>query len=71
MTTVVEAVYEQGWLKPVKPLLLPEHSRVQLTLTVEAAEDGRRQEWLIQSERSLMRVWDNPADDVFNVLLKK
>ena len=71
MTTVVEAVYEQGWLKPLKPLLLPEHSRVQLTLTVEAAEDGGRPEWLIQSERSLMRVWDNPADDVFNALLKK
>ena len=71
MTTVVEAVYEQGWLKPLKPLLLAEHSRVQLTLTVEAAEDGGRQEWLIQSEPSLMRVWDNPADDVFNVLIKK
>ena len=56
MTTVVEAVYEQGWLKPLKPLLLPEHSRVQLTVTAEAAEDGGRQEWLIQSERSLMRV---------------
>jgi predicted DNA-binding antitoxin AbrB/MazE fold protein len=71
MKTVVEAVHEQGWLKPLKPPLLPEHSRVQLTLTAEADEDGGRQEWLIQSERSLMRVWDNPADDVFNVLLKK
>ena len=71
MTTVVEALYEQGWLKPVKPLLLPEHSRVQLTLTAEAAEDGGRPEWLIQSERSLMRVWDNPADDVLNLLIKK
>ncbi len=71
MKTVVEAVHEQGWLKPLKPLLLPAHSRVQLTLTAEAAEDGGRQEWLIQSERSLMQVWDNPADDVFNVLLKK
>ena len=71
MKTVVEAVHEQGWLKPLKPLLLPAHSRVQLTLTAEAAEDGGRQEWLFQSERSLMQVWDNPADDVFNVLLKK
>ena len=71
MTTVVEAVYEQGWLKPLKPLLLPEHSRVQLTVTAEAAEDVGRQEWLIQSERSLMQVWDNPTDDVFNGLLKK
>jgi hypothetical protein len=55
----------------LKPLLLPEHSRVQLTLTVEAVEDGGRPEWLIQSERSLMQVWENPADDVFNVLIKK
>ena len=71
MKTVVEAVHEQGCLKPLKPLLLPEHSRVQLTLTAEAAEDGGRQEWLIQSKRSLMRVWDNPADDVLNLLIKK
>jgi predicted DNA-binding antitoxin AbrB/MazE fold protein len=71
MKTVVEAVHEQGWLKPLKPPLLPEHSRVQLTLTAEAAEDGGRPEWLIQSERSLMRVWDNPADDVLNLLIKK
>jgi predicted DNA-binding antitoxin AbrB/MazE fold protein len=71
MTTVVEAVYEQGWLKPLKPLLLPEHSRVQLTLTAEDVEDVERQEWLIQSERSLKQVWDNAADDVFNALLKK
>jgi hypothetical protein len=35
------------------------------------AEDGGRPEWLIQSERSLMQVWENPADDVFNVLIKK
>jgi hypothetical protein len=55
----------------LKPLLLPEHSRVRFTLTVEAAEDGGRPEWLIQSERSLMRVWDNPADDVLNLLIKK
>jgi uncharacterized pyridoxamine 5'-phosphate oxidase family protein len=55
----------------LKPPLLPEHSRVQLTLTAEAVEDVERQEWLIQSERSLKQVWDNPADDVFNVLLKK
>jgi predicted DNA-binding antitoxin AbrB/MazE fold protein len=71
VTTILEAVYEQGWLKPVKPLSLPEHSRVQLTLTSEAAEDVGRHEWLMQSERSLTQVWDNPADDVFHVLLKK
>lgn len=71
MTTVVDAVYEQGWLKPLKPLLLPEHARVQLTLTAETAADVERNEWLAQSERALMKVWDNPADDVFNELLQK
>jgi predicted DNA-binding antitoxin AbrB/MazE fold protein len=71
MKTVVEALHEEGWLKPLKPPLLSEYSRVQLTLTAEAVEDVERQEWLIQSERPLKQVWDNPADDVFNVLLKK
>lgn len=71
MTTVVDAVYEQGWLKPLKPLLLPEHVHVQLTLTAETADGVERQEWLDQSERTLMKVWDNSADDVFNELLQK
>ena len=71
MTTVVDAVYEQGWLKPLKPLLLPEHARVQLTLTEETSEGVERREWLAQSERTLMKVWDNSADDVFNELLQR
>ena len=71
MTTVVDAVYERGWLKPLKPLLLPEHARVQLTVTAETADSTERQEWLVQSERTLLRVWDNPADDVYNELLQK
>jgi predicted DNA-binding antitoxin AbrB/MazE fold protein len=71
MTTVVDAVYEQGWLKPLKPLLLPDHARVQLTLTAETANDVERQEWLAQSERTLMKIWDNSADDVFNELLQR
>jgi len=71
MSTTLGAVYELGWLKPLKPLSPPEHSRVPLTLTSEVAEDVGRQEWRLHSERSLMPVWDNPADDVFHVLLKK
>jgi predicted DNA-binding antitoxin AbrB/MazE fold protein len=33
MTIIVEAVYENGMLKPTEPLPLKEHERVQLTLT--------------------------------------
>ncbi len=70
MTTVVDAVYEQGWLKPLTPLVLPEHARVQVTVTSEISDDVGRQEWLTQSERTLVKVWDNPADDIYNELLK-
>ncbi|MFM7805611.1 MAG: antitoxin AF2212-like protein [Verrucomicrobiota bacterium] len=69
MSTTLGAVYEQGWFKPLKPLSSPEHSRVPLTF--EVAEDEGPREWRLHSERSLMPVWDNPADDVFHVLLKK
>ncbi|MCX6935951.1 MAG: plasmid stability protein [Verrucomicrobia bacterium] len=34
-------------------------------------EPKERQVWLDASEQSLMRVWDNPEDDVYNELLKK
>jgi predicted DNA-binding antitoxin AbrB/MazE fold protein len=32
MTLTVEAVYENGVLKPVEPLTLKEHARVQITI---------------------------------------
>jgi predicted DNA-binding antitoxin AbrB/MazE fold protein len=33
MSTVVEAVYENGILKPAMPLALPEGTRVRVTIT--------------------------------------
>lgn len=36
MSTVVEAVYENGMLKPVQPLSLPEGMRVRLTIAPAA-----------------------------------
>lgn len=36
MTLQLEAVFEDGVLRPVEPLSLPEHERVKLTLTTEA-----------------------------------
>ena len=32
MTLTVEAIYENGVLKPAKPLPLPEHAKVQITV---------------------------------------
>jgi hypothetical protein len=34
-------------------------------------ESDEREAWLKKSEFNLTKVWDNPADDVFNELLDK
>ena len=67
MTTTVEAIYENGKLLLSQPLALPEKSHVRVTIE----SDPERDAWLKLSETSLMSVWDNEADDVFNELLKK
>jgi len=67
MSTAIEAIYENGMLRPLQPLGLPEHARVHLS--VEAIRDADRETWLAQSERRLREVWDNGPDDVFNELL--
>jgi predicted DNA-binding antitoxin AbrB/MazE fold protein len=67
MTVKTEAIYENGVLRPLSPLALPEHARV--LLAVDDLSDDERVEWLAQSERRLMGVWDNAGDDVFNDLL--
>jgi predicted DNA-binding antitoxin AbrB/MazE fold protein len=63
----MEAIYENGVLRPLSPLTLPEHARVRLA--VDDLRDDERSEWHAQSERRLKAVWDNSADDVFNDLL--
>jgi predicted DNA-binding antitoxin AbrB/MazE fold protein len=67
MTTTVVAIYENGKLLLAKPLSLPEKSRVRVTIE----SDAEREAWLKLSEESLVKVWDNDADDVFNELLEK
>lgn len=70
MTTAVEAIYEDGLLRPLQPLHLPEHARVRVS--VETLEnDAERKAWLAQSERRLGEVWKNDGDDVFNELLAR
>lgn len=33
--------------------------------------ESERQIWLAESEAALAKTWDNPADDVFNLLLEQ
>jgi carbonic anhydrase len=34
-------------------------------------DQDERRDWLQASEQGLMKVWDNPQDDVYNELLQK
>jgi len=70
MTTAVEAIYEDGMLRPLQPLSLPEHTHVRLSVET-LPDDPDRIAWLAQSERRLREFRDNDADDVFNELLTR
>ncbi len=70
VTTAIDAVYEGGLLRPLQPLSLPEHAHVRISVETLPI-DAERTEWLNQSERRLLEVWDNDADDVYNELLTR
>jgi predicted DNA-binding antitoxin AbrB/MazE fold protein len=68
MARRLEAVYEQGILRPLKPLDLAEHQRVHLTIDEGAARlswespepmNGRREElqWLAQESAAYAGEW--------------
>ncbi|HXD01008.1 MAG TPA: antitoxin AF2212-like protein [Verrucomicrobiae bacterium] len=72
MTTTVEAIYEGGKLVLPNPLPLPDKAHVMVTIETQMpGSDAERAAWLTASEQSLMKAWDNSADDIFNELLKK
>ncbi len=70
MNVAIKAIYEGGKLRPLEPLKLAEHTVVHISLET-GTDDAERREWLAQGERSLMKTWDNEADDVYNALLTK
>lgn len=67
MSITLDAIYENGLLRPLSPLSLPEHTRVRVSL--EDGTDAERPEWIAESQRRLTAVWDNDGDEVFNELL--
>lgn len=69
-STVRNTVYEGGLLRPLQPLPLPEHTQVRISVETLPI-DAERTEWLNQSKRRLLAVWDNDADDVYNELLSR
>ena len=73
MTTILEAIYENGKLVLSQPLPLPENAHVRVTIETQDASisDIDRTAWLKLSEQALLQTWNNTADDVFDELLKK
>jgi predicted DNA-binding antitoxin AbrB/MazE fold protein len=74
MTSTVEAIYEAGVFRPLTALPLQEHALVRLVVHVPEGSaplgaDLERAEWLKQSELTLLQVWSNNEDDVYNALL--
>ena len=70
MQTAIEAIYENGMLRPLQPLALADNTRVMVSVET-LGNNTERSAWLAQSERRLCEVWDNEADDVFNELLAR
>jgi predicted DNA-binding antitoxin AbrB/MazE fold protein len=75
MTTTVEAIYENGVFRPLTALPLEEHAAVRLAVhsfenTSKSTNLGRS-EWLRQGELTLLKVWENDEDVVYNALLTK
>ena len=68
MSVSIRAIYEGGNLRLLEPLELPEHTVVRIAVET-GPEDAERQEWLNQGQRSLMAIWENECDDVYNALL--
>ena len=75
MTTTVEAIYENGVFRPLAAIGLQEHANVCLVVHSldESQESAKaeKSEWQRQSELTLLKVWENNEDDVYNALLTK
>jgi hypothetical protein len=51
---------------------LPDQAHVRVAVQTNAtASDTERAEWTSASQAALLKIWDNPADEVFNELLTK
>lgn len=73
MSQTVEAIYENGIIRPLQPLDLPDQAyvRVSVEAVADGGADAERAAWLAQSERALTREWDNDPDDIYNELFSQ
>jgi predicted DNA-binding antitoxin AbrB/MazE fold protein len=58
MGKTLAAVYENGVLRPLEPLLLREQQRV--TVTVEESVDNSADPWVDHDYHASLEAWDEP-----------
>ena len=61
MTKQVEAIYEQGCLRPLEPLELPEGARLRVVLITEDEPEGRKNPAEVLSEIAALPL-EGPAE---------
>lgn len=62
---VITAVYENGVLRPLEELDLPENELLYLLIIELSAEESNG--WYELSQASLARVWDHPEEDIYTL----
>ncbi len=68
MPTTVWAVVRDGKIETDEALVLPEGTKVLVTVLTD---DTEQMFWLKASETSLEKIWANPQDDVYAELLQR
>lgn len=63
MTRTIEAVFEDGVLKPVNQLDLPEHQKVHVLIEVDSLVAGEGHAWHWQESRSINDGFDGSVAD--------
>lgn len=67
MLDTLWAVVREGKIELLEDVEVPEGTRVLVTLL----PDDNAEFWVKMSQASLDKIWDNPADDVYEKLLEE
>lgn len=67
MLDTLWAVVREGKIELLEDVEVPEGTRVLVTLL----PDDNAEFWVKMSQTSLDKIWDNPADDVYEKLLEE
>lgn len=68
MLQTIPAIMRDGKIEFLEPVSIEDGTPVLVTILEPNTDEA--QFWILASESTLKRVWDNPEDDVYGELLK-